>query len=274
MAKQGNIKAWHFAHTTGAECAGGPMTALHLAAQHLIQRVGKLRVPALVAQATATSASGELLQESVVKPSELLIFDEVSLEVNLGDIRPDVVGTNPTASYFIEVAVTHFVDEQKHGKLKQHDVPTVEIDLSNVTASDWDSLYTAVIDSVELKQWVHHPAWADMQRQAEAALRARLAAAEAASDVMEQPQSKFSQAEWSRTYRFNRACVYVDGFNHYIRIHQTNFVCSETFSAMNALIRRLGGCATGDRYWKVPMRAKESLLDGLGNIFSTVRSHT
>lgn len=240
------------------------MTALHLAAQELIQRVAKIRVPELVATATGWTTDGELISETVERPIQELAFDEVSLEVNIGDIQPDVVGSQQGERHFIEIAVTHFVDEQKRQKLAAHGVPTLEVDLSGVVAYDWQSLHAQVIDQVELKRWVHHPALADMQAQADQAVQLRIA-----QDHQVDPlPSATMRAVWSRTFHFNQARVYVDGFPQHIRIRQTHYLKGETFSAMHSLIRSLGGRTTGDRFWSVPLPAKEALLDGLKRMWS------
>lgn len=44
IARQGSIKEWHFAHESGADCAGGVESALHLAAKQIIKNEGLIFV--------------------------------------------------------------------------------------------------------------------------------------------------------------------------------------------------------------------------------------
>ncbi len=59
----------------------------------------------------------------------------------------------------IEVAVTHKVDEEKLRKVRDVDLPTLEIDLGSMGGRiTLDGLRKLVVDGIEGKQWLHHPA--------------------------------------------------------------------------------------------------------------------
>jgi hypothetical protein len=59
----------------------------------------------------------------------------------------------------IEVAVTHKVDEEKLRKIRHLDLPTLEIDLGSMGGRlTLDGLRKLVVDGMEGKQWLHHPA--------------------------------------------------------------------------------------------------------------------
>jgi hypothetical protein len=121
-----------------------------------------------------------------------LRFQTVELERRLGRIVPDVAGSlaEPRPRIFsgiatrvqrgdheeedeqhdeflahwsetvlIEVAVTHKVDEEKLRKIQHLDLPTLEIDLSSIGGRlTPDGLRKLVIDGLEGKRWLHHPA--------------------------------------------------------------------------------------------------------------------
>lgn len=45
IARQGEIRSWHFAHESGAECEGGTETALHLAAKQIVASAPQILIP-------------------------------------------------------------------------------------------------------------------------------------------------------------------------------------------------------------------------------------
>jgi hypothetical protein len=126
----------------------------------------------------------------VSAPAELR-FEAVELERRLGRIVPDVVGrlAKPRPSHpgsfvtrvqrgsheewdeqreefhihreivLIEVAVTNKVDEEKLRKVQHLDLPTLEIDLGSMGGRlTLDGLRKLVVDGLEGKHWLHHPA--------------------------------------------------------------------------------------------------------------------
>ncbi|MCK7461038.1 MAG: hypothetical protein MZU84_02695 [Sphingobacterium sp.] len=50
IARQGEVRTWHFAHASGNDCDGGAESALHKAAKQLIIRDSAILVPALEAR--------------------------------------------------------------------------------------------------------------------------------------------------------------------------------------------------------------------------------
>lgn len=58
---------------------------------------------------------------------------------------------------FVEVAVTHFIDQEKIKKIEKKDVSVLEIDLSDFrNGFDKQDLIEAVIDSTDNKSWIYN----------------------------------------------------------------------------------------------------------------------
>ena len=87
----------------------------------------------------------------------LTSFDHVDVEVNQGDIIPDLVGYVSDRKLLIEVRVTHAVDENKKSKIIQRGTSCIEIDLSNfegeITKEDLAKFLMS--DSSRLK-WIYN----------------------------------------------------------------------------------------------------------------------
>ena len=84
-------------------------------------------------------------------------IDHVELERTFENITPDVVVYSGKQFFFIEVFVTHAIDEEKLRKLKERKISTIEIDLSheerNISA---DELADILIKSNAKKIWKYN----------------------------------------------------------------------------------------------------------------------
>jgi len=174
-------------------------TLLHRTVKSILEDAKRIRAPSLHAAMQRDAPDGygggwddhrvEMLWWSA--PAELR-FEAVDLERRLGRIVPDVVGRLAEArprtlsgtvtriqrgdeedvdeqhdefpvpwaeTVLIEVAVTHKVDEEKLRKVRDVDLPTLEIDLGSMGGRiTLDGLRKLVVDGIEGKQWLHHPA--------------------------------------------------------------------------------------------------------------------
>lgn len=183
VAKQGSVLAHTFAHESGSDCAHGVETALHLAAKEILLKERWLMLPALIEKAQALDSSGRLHGSERSLPQHQMSFDEVTSEVRLGRVVPDIVATGPGTKLLVEVAVTHFVRDapEKLARLVGIGIPAIEIDLSSMSQG-WcpDMLREAVLKQVENKSWLFNPASVDLQ--ADAATAAAMLAAQADRD--------------------------------------------------------------------------------------------
>lgn len=156
IARQGEVREWHFAHESGADCAGAAESALHHAAKQVLLDSKGTTLPARLIQADVTLTDGRTGIGYSKRPEMWLDFDTVEAEVSLGIVRPDVVATINGTRFFLEVAVTHFIDEEKRECLAQFGVSTIEIDLAQFSQRrwDWELLHEVVIESGLYKSWI------------------------------------------------------------------------------------------------------------------------
>lgn len=149
LAKQGDINSWHFSHADAA-CKYGVETALHLKAKEILAEEGRLMIPGL--------RVGNNFHIKKILPDQEIKFDEVRVEENLISIVPDLIVCKSGKEMYIEIAVTHFVDDKKLGVIKEKGVSCLEINLSSFKKMDITeaALRDLLIDDVEYKKWIYH----------------------------------------------------------------------------------------------------------------------
>ena len=132
---EGRKRGHHFAHYNGADCGKARMTTLHLLAQNILQTSKQVMSP---------SYNGEYVQQK----ARLITFDEVTLEkviIQQGIQRkPDCIGIvidkkGNEHTLWIEIRVTHKVDEEKEKDIKSLKQSCIEIDLSDMLNTDYDA---------------------------------------------------------------------------------------------------------------------------------------
>ena len=179
IARQGEVREWHFAHVSGAECENAAEGALHRAAKQLLLENGGMTIPEIRVKASVTLSDGRTGSGEAYRPEAWIDFQQVEAEKAFGNIRPDIFAVTGGEMLFVEVAVTHFVDDEKRGKIDKLHIPTVEIDISNVAAQtkwDWELLREVVIENAIYKSWMSDMGGALLQNEAhEAAVSAALA---------------------------------------------------------------------------------------------------
>lgn len=257
IARQGELRVWHFAHATGADCEGGAESALHLAAKTVIERAGGVTLPGLTAQRTLTLPDGRRGTGEASISETWIDFTEVRTEVNLGDVIPDVVGTAGTQAYLIEVGVTHFVDTGKLAILKASGNPAIEIDLRGVdrVAWDWPALEEIVVHGVSGKHWLAYPGHEALVVQATERARA---AAEALPLLMapEAPQ----KAKPTRTRYWPDGRI-VDLVDFPFGVALWSPYDAQFNEVVKAWCRRFGGrWQRSHKNWLFPLQAKPFLV--------------
>ncbi len=179
IARQGEVREWHFAHVSGADCENAAEGALHRAAKQLLLESGGMIIPEIRVNASVTLSDGRTGSGEAYRPEAWIDFQQVEAEKSFGSIRPDILAVTGGEMLFVEVAVTHFVDEKKREIIEKLHVPTVEIDISSVavqTRWDWKLLREVVIENGIYKSWINIMGNAQLQNEAhEAAVSAALA---------------------------------------------------------------------------------------------------
>lgn len=160
VAKNGGTKReHHFAHHSETECEGARMTALHLLAQQIIQDKKAIMLP---------DYEGQYYR----KHTNLIHFDSISLEETKEGLRPDCIGVKTGSdqmkhSLWIEILVTHEVDEDKQKKIQSRNVSCIEIDLSDMLNTDYteDSITHRLLNEKKDRKWVNCPKYDELNRQ-------------------------------------------------------------------------------------------------------------
>lgn len=133
VARKGEKKAHHFAHHNADTCAYGYETSLHLAAKDILLHAGKLDLP-LSHDLLSGKIRKELCDDMWTNGGEITI-DNVELEKKFGSVIPDVIIHSGSRVIFVEIYVTHPIDDKKLQKLRELKIPTIEVNLSNMDDS-------------------------------------------------------------------------------------------------------------------------------------------
>ena len=152
VAKKGDRVAHHFAHYSGHTCEYGFESSLHLAAKDIISKAKKFVIPAVYLNFPKSEKEKQLLF-----PSREIFVDDVKLEQRYGNIVPDIVLISKGKELFIEIFVTHRIDEVKLEKLKQANISTIEIDLSKQqTSLTSEELSNILLEDNKVKTWKYN----------------------------------------------------------------------------------------------------------------------
>jgi hypothetical protein len=155
VAKKGDGTAHHFAHRAKSDCTYTPETALHDYSKRLIARQPSFRTPNLHI-VVRDSSYGFILEDMI--PGKQHSIKASAFEKSYEDIVPDVQLQTDSGLIFVEIAVTHFVDQKKRSKLRRIGVPTIEINLSSVAMnSSLEAIEHAVLQNASIRKWAYHP---------------------------------------------------------------------------------------------------------------------
>lgn len=125
VAKKGSKMVHHFAHHAGQNCEYGYESSLHLAAKAILSKAKKMMIPAVYVSFPNSNKNDELISDA-----KEIAIDSVELEKRFGDVIPDIVIHSGGKQFFVEIFVTHRIDESKLKKLQSANISTIEIDLS------------------------------------------------------------------------------------------------------------------------------------------------
>ena len=168
IAKKGNERMHHFAHyeEQNRECNADKAneSALHKMAKEIVLEERTFGIPPLKVMKKDLTLG--LPQEIYVHlpdsythiKSQKITFDNVELEKQYFEFQPDIVGTKVNGKIFIEIAVTHYVDELKKAAVEKEGISMIEVDLSqfiDIPVSK-EKLKNTLLDSNELKKWIYH----------------------------------------------------------------------------------------------------------------------
>lgn len=153
VAKKGQSRQHHFAHSAGTACATAIETALHLAAKSILDTSPELVLPAVEARFNGTKGAVLLTPEQTYK------VDRVELERRVGNTVPDVQVWIHGRRVAIEIRVTHEVNIAKAAHFRSMGLSAVEIDLSRVPRDlALDDIRPLVLGGGKHKKWVYNAA--------------------------------------------------------------------------------------------------------------------
>lgn len=173
VAYKGKVLRPHFKHYTESySCRYSFETSLHFLAKEIIQQKKYLDVPAIsweIPFAPFNWFTKDLKQSSTPllekRSIQRIHFDKVEVEKWEGNFKPDLKAYIGSKQLLIEITVTHGIDEQKLKKVKENDVPLLEVNLSYLQ-HEIDKktlarlLYNTKGDSKERLQnfkWIYNP---------------------------------------------------------------------------------------------------------------------
>lgn len=154
VAKKGNRMIHHFAHKANSECIYGYQTSLHLLAKDILLEEKRILLPKVQINFYAHDGSHK---EVEISNEKFLELDNVVLEKKQGEIIPDVIAYCGNKKLYIEIYVTHKIDDNKRNRIIKDDVSTIEIDLSEVDRYiSKDMLKKILLEETAQKQWIYN----------------------------------------------------------------------------------------------------------------------
>lgn len=153
----GRKRIHHFRHAAGSNCAAGYETALHLAGKEALMRLRRVMLPEHRRTLRRSASDGKVFEQEVHFPARMIKASEAWEEQWLDGFRPDVLFVSDGHRLIIEVKVTHAVDEEKRGKIRNKGISAMEIDLSGLSAEllqQPSEFERYVISELKARRWV------------------------------------------------------------------------------------------------------------------------
>lgn len=154
IAKKGNKMTHHFAHKANSECLSGYQTSLHLLAKDVLLEEKRILLPKVKIR---FSDHGGSYKEVLISNETFIEIDNVVLEKKQGEIIPDVIAYCGDKKFYIEIYVTHKIDDNKKTKIIEEDVSTIEIDLSEIDRYiSKEMLKDIFLKETNQKHWIYN----------------------------------------------------------------------------------------------------------------------
>ena len=121
---------------------------MHLKAKQILEKERKFVIP---------NYSYEF---QTIIPSQEILFDEILLEERINNIIPDIILRKGNTQLLIEIAVTHFVNDDKLEKIKSLNLSAIEIriptDLFDKNQFDDILLTKLIVYETANKKWINN----------------------------------------------------------------------------------------------------------------------
>lgn len=154
-----NIRANHFRHKRIINCQNAYETALHYLAKQIISEIKIVIVPDVKYKQSKMAClqnQGGAIERQEKK--RVLMFSKVEVEKGEVNFRPDLKCYIDEKVLLVEIAVTHFVDQEKKKKIEEAGIPLLEIDLSNFDRSiQHIKLRKILKGDISYMRWIYNP---------------------------------------------------------------------------------------------------------------------
>lgn len=146
QAHKGSKKQAYFSHYSGGDCGYGLETATHIMAKDILEKEKKIILPQCIVHPNWAELEyikreyknnikdfpANLVKKEIVEPRRIINLDSVVLEKKIGHIIPDVIVTAKGSTLFVEIKVTHGIDEKKLKYIQEKNFNVVEYDFSKM----------------------------------------------------------------------------------------------------------------------------------------------
>ena len=160
VAKKGNENEHHFAHYNGSSCATAYQTLLHLLAKQLISEKKRIKIPPVYCEMfreDEKDPKGYTFKKEKISEATPLEDVKVSLEQKDNGIIPDIIIEYKERKLYVEIYVSHKVDDNKKAIVQNNDVSMMEINLSNVNRMiSKEELSKYLFDSTSKSVWIYN----------------------------------------------------------------------------------------------------------------------
>lgn len=129
LAIQGDIRDNHFRHETDVLCNGSQETALHQLGKQILLENNQINIP----------------KYGIIKYSDAVEEKEFS------SIRPDITARFDDQNIYFEIAVNHFIEQEKKSLYVNGQRRCVEIDLSNADLVSYEEIQNRVLNEIKNK---------------------------------------------------------------------------------------------------------------------------
>lgn len=143
QAHKGKKKRAYFSHYNGSDCGYGLETATHMLAKEVIRKEMKVILPEHNAHPRWDELEyirkqykdigffkPEQVKKVIVEPWTIVKVDTVTLEKKMGSIVPDIIVEVNTRVLYIEIKVTHGIDDIKLNYIQSNNLNVIEYDFS------------------------------------------------------------------------------------------------------------------------------------------------
>jgi len=145
-----NSRVHHFAHATRTDCRYARETSLHLLAKEILSESKVFLLPPLY-------TSEHMLK--CIDNEKLITIQEVRVEKkDVGGVKPDIIIYDHDGNmFFVEIYVTHKVDNDKINRIKTEKINTIEIDLSKINRLLTKAELKQILETdIKLKKWIYN----------------------------------------------------------------------------------------------------------------------